>query len=87
MHFIQRSWGNETVVYVMDSAETHQLSAAGALLLEQLIDGPTDIAALENHFKSVCDEDLGPQEVADLVKNTVESIRKIGLIETIETSP
>lgn len=82
-HFLQRTWDEECVVYVIDSGETHLLSSACSFLLERLASGPISVQALSDEFLSLSD-DLEQEEVSDLVGAVIHNIRKIGLIETVE---
>lgn len=70
-------------MYVIDSGETHLLSSAGVFLLEYLKSGPVTLQTLTDEFLSLSD-DLGQEEVSDLLGDIIRSMRKIGLIETVE---
>jgi hypothetical protein len=56
------------------------------LLLDLLKHGALSFDTLVGEFRALTD-DLDPDELADLVTSVIESIRKIGLIETSETLP
>lgn len=83
-HFLQRTWDEECVVYVMDSGETHLLSSACEFLLERLETGSASIQTLSDEFLSSSD-DLTKEEVSSLLLNVIHSVRKIGLIKIVES--
>lgn len=86
MQFLQRRWEEDSVVYVIGSGETHLLSPAGSYLLERLESGPMPFQALVDEFLSLSD-DLDQEEVAELLMEIIQSIHKIGLIESVEKLP
>lgn len=73
-------------MYVIDSGETHLLSPACSLLLERLASGPVSVQTFSDELLSLSD-DLEQEEIANLLGEVIQSIRKIGLIETVENLP
>lgn len=84
IRFLQRTWDDECVVYVVDSGETHLLSSACAILLNRLAQGPATIDALSRMFQSLSD-DLTDEEISGLLENVIDSVRGIGLVDTVES--
>lgn len=82
-HFLQRTWDEECVVYVVESGETHLLSSACTFLLDRLESGPVSIQMLTDEFLSSSD-DLTLEDISSLLGDVVHSLGRIGLIQTVE---
>lgn len=83
LHFLQRCWEEESVIHVIAAGETHLLSSAGTLLIERLKTGPVPFDLLVDEFTSISEEGQR-EEIADLLRDIIREIRKIGLIQTVE---
>jgi len=81
--FLKRSWDDECVVYIADARETHLLTAPCAHVLGLLEQGPASFGALHTELHWLLDgtED---QDVLSLLGQIVDTLGKIGLIESCE---
>lgn len=69
---------------MVDSGETHLLSPAAIHLLAVLENGPRSLEVLAHEFESLVD-DADSDLLSALLQETIDSVRQIGLIETVET--
>lgn len=83
LHFLRRSWQDESVVHVIDSGQTHLLSAAGTFLLERLQAGPVPFDVLLDEL-ALISEDLPREEIVQLLNGIISDLNKIGLLKTVE---
>ena len=83
LEILKRTWDGECAVYLTLSRETHLLNIPCAHLLEVLELGKTSFDVLQDRLKShVGDADA--QEVSDLTREIVDTLSRIGVIETVE---
>lgn len=84
VHFLLCVWTEECVVYVVDSGETHLLSAPCGHLLRLLQSGAQSFEMLMHTFRSHFD-DVDSHEMPALLEEFIDRVCQIGLIETEET--
>lgn len=83
LEILKRTWDGECIVYLSNSRETHLLSAPCAYLLEVLEQGPHPFELLTDHLHSFAGE-ADAQEVSDIAHEIVDTLSRIGVIETHE---
>lgn len=80
---LKRTWDDQCVVYLTKSRETHLLSNSCTLVLGVLEQGPTPFQVLQDRLQSFAGK-AEPQEVLALTHEIVDTLSKMGIIETIE---
>ena len=80
---LKRNWDGECVVYRPDSRETHLLSAPCALVFSLMDHGAVSGEKLHGELALVMEEAEDIQ-VSNLLREILDSLSNIGLIETHE---
>ena len=80
---LKRTWDDQCVVYLTRSRETHLLNAPCAHLLEVLEQGSAPLKALQDRLQTFAGNVDG-QEASDLTQEIVDTLSRMGIIETLE---
>ena len=83
LDILKRTWDGQCAVYLKQSRQTHLLSAACSHMLEVLEQGPYPFEMLKDRLQSFVG-DAHAQEVSDLAHEIVDTLTRIGIIETVE---
>lgn len=83
LEILKRTWDGQCVVYLKKSRETHLLSSSCALVLGVLEQGPVPFSVLQDHLQAFAG-DADSQEVSSLAQEIVDTLSKMGIIETLE---
>lgn len=83
LEFLQRNWGDECVVYITTSRETHLLNAPCTFVLGVLERSSASAGELIGRMQEALN-DAEPQEVSHLVQEVVDQLSRIGMIEALE---
>lgn len=83
MEILKRNWDGQCVVYLTKSRQTHLLSAHSAHLLEILEQGPVPFEGLRDRLQLFVG-DVDGEDVASLAHEIVDTLSRIGIIETLE---
>lgn len=83
VEILKRSWGDQCVVYLTKSRQTHLLSAHSAYVLEFLEQGPVPFEELRDRLQLFAG-DVDGEDVASLAHEIVDTLSRIGIIEILE---
>ena len=76
-----RTWGDECVIFLGDSRETHLLSPPCAYILDLLANEPVSYDILSTKLHEFFD-DAESGRVGELLDQIIATLRKIGIVES-----
>lgn len=85
LKFLKRSWAGECAVYLRESRETHLLNASCAYVLDVLDQGPTSQQQLAKLLQQSL-SGAGANEVSSLLEEIVDTLSRMGIVETLENT-